>query len=129
MFMKVIRQYEYENESWKRVLVFFQEESINFKKRLADILNYEVTSELLERAEYFQNKFISHDEMMRLLFNDIIQQQRSLVKEGKIDGERFGLLIKKQQRLRNDIKLEEEQFARLREEFNSYVAENFLQLY
>jgi len=127
--LEVIKQYEYESESWKRVLGFFQEECINFKKRLSEILKHEVSSDLLERAEYFQYKFITHDELIRLLYNDIVNQCKLLQKEILVDGERLDHLVKVQHKLRYEIKIEEKEFSKLREEFNGYLIENFLQMY
>ena len=53
----IIKQYTYEAQSWRRMLIFFLQENVSFKTRLSEIVNYNLSPKDIEMAEMFQEEF------------------------------------------------------------------------
>ncbi len=113
-------QYHHENKTWSRLLEFFKQENTYLKNRLAEVLDHKTDKEFLALAEQFQNKFIMKDEFIdelrhdiNILDRDILEKQNSL-----LDIK----LIKKQEKLRNEMEYFEKDFYLLKNEFNKYLA-------
>ena len=116
-------QFYHENKTWERAIDFYKQENSYLKTRLSEVVDQQIDTGFLALAEHFQNQFILKDEFIRELQQGIHSQQTVLkngfINEGpKIDNH----TIKSQEKLRNEIEYLEKDFARLRNEFNKYLA-------
>lgn len=116
-------QFHYENKTWERLLEFFKQENAYLKNRLAEVLDQSTDKEFLTLAEQYQNRFILKDEFIDELRHDINEQERTLInnfvnKDFVLDSK----IIKKQEKLRNEIAYMEKDFPLLKNEFNKYLA-------
>ena len=66
-----LEQLVFESDTWKRNLAFMTEENIRLKSRLSEILQKKMDKTLLPRAEEFHNSFLKHDDLIKVLRNDI----------------------------------------------------------
>lgn len=112
-------QFHYENKSWNRLLEFFKQENTFLKNRLAEVVDFRTDKEFLALAEQFQNKFILKDEFIDELRHDInAQDQIIIIKESNSPDTN---LVKKQDKLRNEMEYFEKDFTLLKNEFNKYL--------
>jgi hypothetical protein len=119
-----IRQFNFECESWKRILYFFREENVYYRNRLSEILNDAVSEELLERSEYFQGNFIMSDETIHWLVDEIHQHIKFLGQNIATDTQILELVIRNHQKLKKDVEKAEEVLFNLKKEFNEFLAES-----
>lgn len=110
----------HENKTWSRLLDFFKQENAILKNRLAEVLDQNMDKGFLAHAEYFQNKFIIKDEFIDELRMDINMQIAGLAvkPETIVDNK----LIKRQEKLRNEMEYFEKDFNQLKNEFNKYLS-------
>ena len=113
-------QFHHENKTWNRMLEFFKQENILFKNRLSEVVDNSTDKGFLALAEHFQNKFIIKDEYIDELRHDINEQDKKLTEStaNYIDIN----LIKRQEKLRNEMEYFEKDFNKLKNEFNKYLA-------
>lgn len=117
-----LEQYKHEYRTWLRTLEFLQQENIFLKDRLTDIVKNDISTELLDKAEFFQNSFINKDTVIALLRYEIKEQNRAL-DEGYNNGNGLNAKIEsKQGQLREDINKMESEFSKLKFEFNNYLS-------
>jgi len=115
-------QFIHENKTWLRLLEFFKQENAVLKNRLAEVLDHKSSKEFLAQAEHFQNLFIIKDEFIDELRHDVNGQVQSLSsKEWVMPEEK---ILKKQEKLRNEMEYMESDFSKLKNEFNRYLAAN-----
>ncbi|SHE60090.1 hypothetical protein [Flavisolibacter ginsengisoli] len=124
-----IRQFNFECESWKRILYFFREENVYYRNRLSEILNDAVNEELLERSEYFQGNFIMSDETIHWLVDEIHQHIKFLSQNIATDTQILELVIRNHQKLKKDVEKAEEVLFNLKKEFNEFLAESVVGYY
>jgi hypothetical protein len=120
---KIISQYRHENDTWKRYLHFMQQENNYLKTRLGQVLQNDIDIDFLDRAEYFQTKFLNEDETVNLLRQDVheidellhngVAQNAALLKE----------LQNKIKKLSRDMETIERQFNKLKTDFNVFLSE------
>ena len=115
-------QFHFENRTWERLLDFFKQENAFLKTRLAEVLDQSSDKRFLSLAEQFQNKFILKDEFIDELRHDINIQQR-LLKENYINPLSVPdkKIIKKQEKLRNEMAFLEKDFPQMKNEFIKYL--------
>ena len=113
-------QFHHENKTWNRMLEFFKQENTFLKNRLSEVLDNSTDKEFLALAEHFQNRFIIKDEYIDELRHDINEQDKKLTEStaNYIDIN----LIKRQEKLRNEMEYFEKDFNKLKNEFNKYLA-------
>ncbi len=113
-------QFHHENKTWNRMLEFFKQENTFLKNRLSEVLDNSTDKVFLALAEQFQNKFIIKDEYIDELRHDINEQDKKLTEStaNYIDIN----LIKRQEKLRNEMEYFEKDFNKLKNEFNKYLA-------
>ena len=101
------------------ILLFFKE-NILFKNRLSEVVDNSTDKEFLALAEHFQNRFIIKDEYIDELRHDINEQDKKLTEStaNYIDIN----LIKRQEKLRNEMEYFEKDFNKLKNEFNKYLS-------
>jgi hypothetical protein len=124
MHSDMIQQFKHETETWKRLLEFIQAENVFLKTRLAQITKADVGNQLLEQSEYFQNQFISEDELIGMLRHEVSEQGDLLTRELFEDGSIMKEVIRHQKKLRKEIEIAEQKFNKLKFEFNNYLSEN-----
>ena len=113
-------QFHHEIKTWIRLLDFFKQENTILKNRLAEVVDYRADKEFLALAEQFQNKFIIKDEYIDELRHDTNLQARDLTSTNKAITDIK--LIKRQERLRNELEYFEIDFIKLKNEFNKYLS-------
>jgi seryl-tRNA synthetase len=113
-------QFRHENKTWSRLLEFFKQENAFLKNRLSEVVDHKTDKEFLALVEQFQNKFILKDEFIDELRHDINIQDQELVdsSDNLIDKK----LVKKQEKLRNEMEYFEKDFNNLKNEFNKYLS-------
>ncbi|OSZ77131.1 hypothetical protein CAP36_11995 [Chitinophagaceae bacterium IBVUCB2] len=124
MTIKLIQQYIYERDTWCRLLDYLEEENILYKNRIANILKSDSDSLLIEMIESFLNKFVMEDAIISILRHDIAKANIKIVAKGKDfgkDGNSTDIIIT-QDKLRGEIEIIEQQFNRLKFEFNKYLS-------
>ncbi|MEO7308214.1 MAG: hypothetical protein ABIR78_12960 [Ferruginibacter sp.] len=113
-------QFHHENKTWGRLLEFFKQENTFLKNRLSEVVDPSTDKDFLALAEQFQNKFILKDEYIDELRHDINAQDMDLLnnKNSIVDNK----LLKRQEKLRNEMEYFEKDFSRLRNDFNKYLS-------
>ena len=113
-------QFIHENRTWLRLLDFLKQENTVLKNRLAEVLDHESSKEFLAQAEHYQNLFIIKDEFIDELRHDVNVQVQSLT--AKFNGKLDEKMLKKQEKLRNEMEYMEKDFTKLKNDFNRYLA-------
>lgn len=119
-----IKQFQYESDTCKKLLCFIMDENIRLKNSVSEILKNGFDENLLDEIEVFYNRFIKEDELIELLRNDVAELDKLLLREIFENGKIIKEIDKKIKKLACNIKNTEEQFAKLRSEFNSFLLEN-----
>ena len=117
-------QFLHENITWKRLLEFFIQENIYLKTRLSQVVDKETDVAFIAHAEHFQNEFILKGEIMHDIVRDIKEQEKSLEAGLKQNGLPDHKIIKRQEKLRNEILYLEKEFLELKNQFNKYLLSN-----
>lgn len=116
-------QFRHENKTWERLLEFFKQENAVLKNRLSEVVDRKTDKDFLALAEQFQNLFIVKDEFIDELRHDVHEQQDHLNKRLiSTSSEKDIKIVKKQEKLRNEMEYLEKDFARVKNEFNKYLA-------
>ena len=119
-----LNQLEYESKTWKRLLGFMSDETVRLKNRLGEIMKLQNNNELLIEAESFHHRFLKEDMLMNLLRDDIADLDKVLLQK-EFNDSRIGRDVRQRvKKLRDNIRMAEEEFSKLKEEFNNYMLEN-----
>lgn len=113
-----------ETDNWLQALTAFQQENIVLKNRLAEVIRKCADDTILERLEYFQNNFLNKDMIISILRYDIAAFRK--MQENPEYGQLPELqkkLAESRNKLRRDIVKMNNEFTRLRTEFNVYLHE------
>ncbi|MDP1812163.1 MAG: hypothetical protein Q8K66_12250 [Sediminibacterium sp.] len=121
-----LRQFQYETDTWKRLIRFIMDENVQMKNRLSEVLKNTIATSFLEEVESFQSCFIKEDELIGLLRSDITELDKLLATNIFEDKEISKEVTRKLNRLRNNIVNVETQFNKLKMEFNCYLSEKTL---
>lgn len=113
-----IEHFKGENESWQRTLSFLVEESLYLKNRLSDIAKADISPEMLDELEYFQNTFLNKETALSIMQNDIVDQLGLLTEPKAHDGELFDRISQQQEKLRKDMAAMHKEFIDIRVRFN-----------
>jgi hypothetical protein len=116
-----LKQLQYENETWKRLLGFMTDENVHMKNRVSEVLAHSTDKSLLEQLEDFLTRFIKEDEWIGLLRNQAAELDKLLVKEIFMDGKTMKEAVAKLGKIRGNIEVAEKQFDSLKEEFDNYL--------
>jgi hypothetical protein len=117
------KQFYYENLTWERLLEFFKQENAFLKTRLSEVVDQLTDKDFLELAEHFQNVFIIKDEFIDELRHDI-NDHEILLKTvmSSPDKKADKKILKKQEKLRNEMETLERDFTKDKNQFNKYLA-------
>ncbi len=107
--------------AWERLLDFFKQENSHLKTRLSEVLDDKTDKDFLALAEHFQNQFILKDEFVDEMSHDVREQEKTLVVVAEKKANIEERLIKKQQKIRNEMEFLEKDFNRMKNEFNKYL--------
>ena len=107
--------------AWERLLDFFKQENSHLKIRLSEVLDDKTDKDFLALAEHFQNQFILKDEFVDEMSHDVREQEKTLVVVAEKKAIIEERLIKKQQKIRNEMEFLEKDFNRMKNEFNKYL--------
>ena len=106
-------------------MLFYQEELVYFKNRLAEILSSDTGLDELQVAEQFQEEFLAQDKVVGYLLAEIKGQSKLLEKDLYVDGDIFDEVVTSQKKIRREIQKEEELFKRLKKRFVQYLSEQY----
>jgi archaellum component FlaC len=120
----LVIQLQYETDTWKRLLGFLMEENTYLKNRLSEILKNGFNENLLGEVENYQTRFIKEDELIDLIRNDVAELDNLLVREVYEDGKIISEIRKKLKSLSSQMSYVQNQFTKLKSEFNSFLSEN-----
>ncbi len=104
----------YEILSWLRILEYQQQEIIDMKTRIAEVIKGDVGKKILEELEEFQNVFLNKDMVIAFLKADILR----LKEEMRTNSELPDTL----HTLRADMPKMEQEFNSLKRSFNECIA-------
>jgi 2-phospho-L-lactate guanylyltransferase (CobY/MobA/RfbA family) len=121
---KKFTQFRHESDTWKRYLQFIQQENNHLKTRLSQVLQHDTDEQFLERAEYFQSKFIAEDDTVNMLRQDIHELDNMLSKEIIEEPNTVKELQKRLKKMNRDMEIVERQFNKLKSDFNLYLTES-----
>lgn len=119
-----LKQLQYESDSWKRILGFMIDENIHLKNRLSEVLREGFDRSLLNEMENFQSRFIKEDNVISLLRNEMAEFDKLLLREIFEDGNIKKEVLRQFKKIGDSIKNGEEEFRKLKSEFNSYLSES-----
>ena len=122
--IKKIFQFRHESDTWKRHLQFIQQENNYLKTRLSQVLQHDTDEAFLERAEYFQSKFIAEDDTVNMLRQDIHEIDQILAQDKVEENSQIKDLQKKLRKMNKDMEIVERQFNKLKTDFNTYLADS-----
>jgi hypothetical protein len=120
----MLKQVQFERDTWRRMLELTIEESISLKNRLTEILSNDFDPVLLDDLEVFQSRFIARDQLTSLLRHDLAELDK-LNPEGVDPASIDWIQIRtKLKVLRNNMMTAQLQFNKLTFDFNNYLLEN-----
>jgi hypothetical protein len=112
-------QLEAEYKRWEILLSTLKNENAFLILKLNEVLEAKEDKDFISKAEYFQNEFITKDEYIKDLENDIKAELQLL---GSTSNSHVPIkLLKKHEKLRNEITYLQRNFTNLRIEFNKCV--------
>ncbi len=115
-------QFQYENQTWERLLEFLKQENAYLKNRLSEVLDHNTNKDFLPQAEHYQNLFIVKDEFMDEMRHDVHEQGTALKKVSDTVEDTIDIkLVKMQEKLRNEMEFLEKDFIKIKNEFNKYL--------
>ena len=86
------------------------------------MVDHKTEPDFLALAEQFQNKFILKDEFISEITHDVKTQELLLTEDAVRRNPTEEKLIKKQQKLRNEIEYLEKDFNVAKTEFNKFIS-------
>lgn len=110
---------EAEYKRWEILLSILKNENAFLILKLSEVLEEKEDREFISKAEYFQNEFISKDEFIKDLENDIRIELKLL--GNTCDAHVPVKLLKKHGKLKNEIAYLERNFLNLRMEFDKSI--------
>ncbi len=120
MTEKMVFQYQYERESWLRMLAFLKKEMVFLKIRLSEIIKNESDNKLLEQVECFQNSFLNIETTITLLQQEIREQYILTSPRNKAEEAIAIKLLERHNRLRDEMGKMWEEFSSIQDGFCQY---------
>lgn len=118
----LMSQFRYENDSYRRMLNFFTEENIKFKKRLSEFIIESGTEDntFMEQVEYFHNYLLKEDEFIGFLQAELTDQEKLISQP--VDTELAKEMLHTQHKIRKELQFVEDDFHKLTFELNNYLS-------
>ena len=121
--MHTLTQYEYHLEAeykrWEILLSSLKNENTFLMLKLSEVLDGKVDKEFILKAEYFQNEFIVKDGYIKDMENDIKDELQLI--SGLKDEKTSTKILRRYEKLKNEITYLERNFSNLRIQFNKCV--------
>lgn len=118
----ILKQFQEENDIWKRSLEFLLHENVNLKNQLSGLLKErQLSPEFLQVAEQFQSKFIMSDEVINLMRHDVAELEKLLIRDIYEDGALIKKVTQKHKKLHKELKTLKKTFDNLKRDFNNYL--------
>lgn len=119
-----LKQIKHEVETWRRMLLYMQEENIHLKNRLSEVLKDRFDKKMLEEVEVFQSKFIMQDDLITSLKKEV-----AAIEESMYSKKNSSIIIthpseKNIAAIRDNLEVAEKMFAGIKTDFNHYLTEN-----
>jgi hypothetical protein len=123
----MLKQFLYEIKAWKRSLAYMQEDGIHLKYRLSEVVNDVGEGHRLEMAEDFHNSFIAEDDLIKVLREEVDEQDELLHKDlPAAEGSSLPKgMINNQARIRKDMARAELFFHKVKANFDAYLSNAF----
>ena len=119
-----LKQIQYEVETWRRMLLYMQEENIHLKNRLSEVLKDRFDKKMLEVVEVYQSKFIMQDDLMNSLKNEVAAIEESMYPKKNLYLNIIHPSEKNIAAIRNNLEVAEKMFAEIKTDFNHYLSAN-----
>lgn len=119
-----LKQIQHEVETWKRLLLFMQDENIHLKNRLSEVLKDRFDKKMLEMVEVFQSKFIMQDDLMNSLKKAVTAVEETFYPKKISSANVTHPSEKSIAAIRNNLEIAENMFAAIKTDFNHYLSEN-----
>ncbi|MBS1946327.1 MAG: hypothetical protein JST47_01035 [Bacteroidetes bacterium] len=121
----ILSQFRHERDTWKRLLMFAEEENNILKNRIAEVVisMSNNSKALLEKLDEFQNAFIMEDRIIMSLKNEINEKNRLLNNDFYKNDSLFIEAKKQQKIMRTRIEETEAAFNKLKINFNAFLGE------
>jgi len=116
-----LKQAIFEISSIKRAIDFIMEENIHLKNRIAEIIENGFNNKMLVKLEMFQSRFISEDQLIGLLRNEVAQIEQKIHREAFTEYETLAELCSKLKNLQKSMEATENQFIKLKAYFNDFL--------
>ena len=119
-----LKQIQHEVETWRRLLLYMQEENIHLKNRLSEVLKDRFDKKMLEEVEDFQSKFIMHDDLMSSLKKEVAAIEEYIHSKKNLS---IGIIDPSEKNIagiRTNLEIAEKTFAVLKTAFNHYLSES-----
>ena len=119
-----LQQLQFEIDALKRLLAFMMDENVHLKNRIPEILKNSFEHKMLGKVEIFYNRFIMEDELIGLLRNDVSELDKTLqVQKIAEDEKTIHDIAKKIRKLGFNMENTENQFMKLKADFNIFLME------
>ena len=115
-----------ENIAWERAFDAHLQENAFLKTRLSQVVDLNNDNSFIAFAERLQTSFIDMDDCIKDLKKDIIDSQKMLRSSNGQQYLNEDKLVKKHQKMRNEIGYFEKNFMALKDEFNQYIIQSMV---
>ncbi len=119
-----LKQIQHEVETWRRMLLYMQDENIHLKNRLSEVLKDRFDKKMLEVVEVFQSKFIMQDDLVNSLKKEVAAIEETLYPKKNSSPNILHPSEKSITTIRSNLEIAEKTFAVLKADFNHYLSEN-----
>lgn len=120
----VLKQLQYECDTWKRLLTFLMDENVHLKNRLSEIVKDRRGASMPQKIEDFQFDFIKGDELIKVLRHDISELDALLRKDLFAESVTEKEILSMFSKIHINIPLAERQLDKLKRDFNNYLLAN-----
>ena len=124
-----LKQIQHEVETWKRLLLYMQDENVHLKNRLSEVLKDRFDKKMLEVIEVFQSKFIIQDDLINSLKKEVAAIEETLYPKTNPTENIAHPSEKSIAAIRKNLQLSEKIFAGIKTDFNQYLLRNINKQY
>lgn len=117
-------QIHQENNQWFITLDIMNQDCIYMKDRLSKLVDMFNETDIIERAEQFQNLILLKEEAIELLKHDLRSQEELIEKKIEYSDLESDETQTKQDLIRRQIIYLEKDFYEMKQSFNNYLAEH-----